>query len=145
MSETLYIDGAWTAARSGDTREIRCPADNSLVGVVAEADAADTEAAIAAARRAFDDGPWRRTSADERGDLLLKVADAIDARREEFVRAETLDTGKRPFESDIDMSDIAHCFRYFGNSPAKMPAGSSMRAHRMSIPASSTSRSACAV
>ncbi|WP_280182414.1 aldehyde dehydrogenase family protein [Nocardia cyriacigeorgica] len=114
MSETLYIDGAWTAARSGDTREIRCPADNSLVGVVAEADAADTEAAIAAARRAFDDGPWRRTSADERGDLLLKVADAIDARREEFVRAETLDTGKRPFESDIDMSDIAHCFRYFG-------------------------------
>lgn len=119
MSDTLYIDGAWRAAASGKTREIRCPADNSVVGVVAEADAADTEAAIAAARRAFDGGPWRQTSAAERGDLLLAVAEAIDTRREEFVHAETLDTGKRPYESDIDMSDIANCFRYFGKLAAE--------------------------
>ncbi|MFI6869400.1 aldehyde dehydrogenase family protein [Nocardia sp. NPDC050406] len=119
MSDTLYIDGRWRAAASGETREIRCPADNSVVGVVAEAGAADTEAAIAAARTAFDSGPWRRTSAAERGDLLLRVADTIDARRDEFVRAETLDTGKRPYESDIDMSDIAHCFRYFGKLAAE--------------------------
>ncbi|MBC7304700.1 MAG: aldehyde dehydrogenase family protein [Nocardia sp.] len=119
MSETLYIDGTWRPAASGETREIRCPADDSVVGVVAEAGPADTEAAIAAARRAFDDGPWRATSAAERGDLLLRVADAIDARRAEFVRAETLDTGKRPYESDIDMSDIANCFRYFGKLAAE--------------------------
>ncbi|MEV0247476.1 aldehyde dehydrogenase family protein [Nocardia sp. NPDC050712] len=119
MSKTLYIDGAWRAAESGETREIRCPADNSLVGVVAEAAASDTEAAIAAARRAFDSGPWRETSAGERGDLLLRVADAIDTRRDEFVRAETLDTGKRPYESDIDMTDIANCFRYFGKLAAE--------------------------
>ncbi|WP_280266276.1 aldehyde dehydrogenase family protein, partial [Nocardia wallacei] len=119
MSDTLYIDGAWRPAASGETREIRCPADNSVVGVVAEADAADTEAAIAAARRAFDGGPWRETAAAERGDLLLRVADAIDTRRDEFVRAETLDTGKRPYESDIDMSDIANCFRYFGKLAAE--------------------------
>ncbi|WP_228538922.1 aldehyde dehydrogenase family protein [Nocardia sp. XZ_19_385] len=119
MSETLYIDGAWRAALSGETREIRCPADNSVVGVVAEAGTADTEAAIAAARRAFDSGSWRQTSAAERGDLLLRVADGIEARRDEFVRAETLDTGKRPYESDIDMSDIANCFRYFGKLAAE--------------------------
>lgn len=119
MSETLYIDGAWRPAASGETREIRCPADDSVVGVVAEAGPADTGAAIAAARRAFDDGPWRATSAAERGDLLLRVADAIDARRAEFVRAETLDTGKRPYESEIDMSDIANCFRYFGKLAAE--------------------------
>ncbi|MDO3650901.1 aldehyde dehydrogenase family protein [Nocardia mangyaensis] len=119
MSETLYIDGAWRPASSGETREIRCPADDSVVGVVAEAGSVDTEAAIAAARRAFDGGPWRATSAVERGDLLLRVADAIDARRAEFVRAETLDTGKRPYESEIDMSDIANCFRYFGKLAAE--------------------------
>ncbi|MEV0081002.1 aldehyde dehydrogenase family protein [Nocardia neocaledoniensis] len=119
MSETLYIDGAWRRAASGRTRDIRCPADDSLVGVVAEADAEDTVAAIAAARLAFDEGSWRRTSAAERGDLLLRVADAIDDRRADFVRAETLDTGKRPYESDIDMSDIAHCFRYFGKLAAE--------------------------
>ncbi|WP_228000374.1 aldehyde dehydrogenase family protein [Nocardia australiensis] len=119
MSDTLYIDGAWRAAASGATREIRCPADNSVVGIVAEADAADTEAAIAAARRAFDGGRWRQTAAAERGDLLLRIAAAIDSRRDEFVRAETLDTGKRPYESDIDMSDIANCFRYFGKLAAE--------------------------
>ncbi|SDU63826.1 aldehyde dehydrogenase family protein [Gordonia westfalica] len=119
MSNTLYIDGKWCAAGSGKTREIRCPADNSVVGVVAEASAEDTEAAIAAARRAFDDGRWSATPAAERGDLLLRVADDIDARRDEFVRAETLDTGKRPYESDIDMTDIANCFRYFGKLAAQ--------------------------
>ncbi|MFC4372752.1 aldehyde dehydrogenase family protein [Nocardia halotolerans] len=119
MSETLYIDGAWRSAASGQTREIRCPADDSLVGVVAEGGAEDTEAAIAAARRAFDTGPWRRTPDAERGDLLLQVAEAIDIRRDEFVDAETLDTGKRPYESDIDMTDIANCFRYFGKLAAQ--------------------------
>ena len=118
MSETLYIDGSWRPSASGQTREIHCPADGSLVGIVAEADRDDTVAAIAAARRAFDDGPWRKTTAAERGDLLLRVADVIDDRRAEFARAETLDTGKRPYESDIDMSDIANCFRYFGKLAA---------------------------
>ncbi|MEO9326674.1 aldehyde dehydrogenase family protein [Gordonia aurantiaca] len=119
MSDTLYIDGQWRPAASGATREIRCPADNSVVGVVAEGAAVDTEAAIAAARRAFDTGEWNSTPADERGDLLLRIADRIDARRGEFVRAETLDTGKRPYESDIDMTDIANCFRYFGKLAAQ--------------------------
>ena len=114
MTETLYIDGRWRAAASGETREIRCPADLSVVGLVAEADSLDTEEAIGAARRAFDDGPWPHTPAAERGALLLRVADEIESRRTEFARAESLDTGKRLRESDIDMSDIAHCFRYFG-------------------------------
>lgn len=121
MTDTLYIDGLWCPAISGATREIRCPADNSPVGIVAEADAADTEAAIGAARRAFDGGPWRQSCAVERGDLLLQIAAEIDARRAEFVRAETLDTGKRPYESDIDMSDIASCFRYFGKLAGQDP------------------------
>ncbi|MEE3849736.1 aldehyde dehydrogenase family protein [Gordonia sp. LSe1-13] len=119
MTDTLYIDGQWRPSMSGEKREIRCPADGSLVGVVAEADRDDTEAAIAAARRAFDDGPWRATSATERGDLLLRVSAEIDSRRDEFVRAETDDTGKRPYESDIDMTDIANCFRYFGKLAAE--------------------------
>lgn len=111
--ETLYVDGAWVGAADGATREIRCPADGSLVGVVSEASAADTERAVAAARRAFDDGPWRATTAPERGDLLLRVADLLTERKAEFARAESLDTGKRLVESEIDMDDITACFRYF--------------------------------
>ena len=114
MTNTLFIDGRWVPARSGETREIRNPADGELVGVVAEAGAEDTEAAIAAARAAFDGGAWRDVPAPERGDFLLKVADRLRERKAEFARAESLDTGKRLVESEIDMDDIAACFAYFG-------------------------------
>ncbi|MFC9132142.1 aldehyde dehydrogenase family protein [Streptomyces sp. NPDC057099] len=110
----LFIDGEWRGALDERTREIRCPADGSLVGVVDEAGGKDTVEAIAAARRAFDDGPWPRTPAHERGDLLLRVADLLARDKAALARAESLDTGKRLVESEYDIDDIANCFRYFG-------------------------------
>ncbi|MFJ2833483.1 aldehyde dehydrogenase family protein [Streptomyces sp. NPDC087263] len=110
----LYIDGAWTSPREKRTREIRCPADGSLVAEVDEAGSQDTVDAIAAARRAFDEGPWPHTSANERGDLLLRVADLLVRDKDALARAESLDTGKRLVESEYDIDDIANCFRYFG-------------------------------
>ncbi|WP_371597121.1 aldehyde dehydrogenase family protein [Streptomyces sp. NBC_00564] len=110
----LYIDGAWTSAREKRTREIRCPADGSLVAEVDEAGGQDTADAIAAARRAFDEGPWPRTPANERGDLLLRVADLLVRDKDVLARAESLDTGKRLVESEYDIDDIVNCFRYFG-------------------------------
>ena len=70
----LYVDGAWTSAVAGGRREIRCPADGSLVAEVDEAGAEDTDAAIAAAHQAFHDGDWPTTSGRDRGDLLLRLA-----------------------------------------------------------------------
>ncbi|MFI2436590.1 aldehyde dehydrogenase family protein [Streptomyces sp. NPDC018693] len=110
----LFIGGTWTAPRDGRTREIRCPADGSLVAVVDEAGGKDTAEAIAAARQAFDHGPWPHTSAVERGDLLLRVADLMDRDRAALARAESLDTGKRLVESEYDVHDVIACFRYFG-------------------------------
>ncbi|MFE9629565.1 aldehyde dehydrogenase family protein [Streptomyces sp. NPDC006463] len=110
----LFIGGVWTAAREGRTREIRCPADGTLVAVVDEADGKDTSDAIAAARLAFDEGPWPGTSAADRGDLLLRVADLIARDKDALARAESLDTGKRLVESAYDIGDIVNCFRYFG-------------------------------
>ncbi|HKN55690.1 MAG TPA: aldehyde dehydrogenase family protein, partial [Amycolatopsis sp.] len=115
----LFIGGEWVDAAGGGTREIRCPADGSLVGVVAEGTREDTEAAIAAARRAFDDGAWPGTPAGQRGDLLLRAADLLDADAEAFARAESLDTGKRLVESRYDMADVAACLRYFGKLAAQ--------------------------
>lgn len=112
--KSLFIDGDWLAAADGATREIRCPADGSLVAEVSEASEPDTERAIAAARRAHDSGAWSSVPAGERGVFLIEVARLIRERKSEFVRAETLDTGKRPYESEIDMDDIANCFDYFG-------------------------------
>jgi betaine-aldehyde dehydrogenase len=109
----LFIGGEWREPVAGGRREIRCPADGSLVTVVAEATRDDTLAAIAAARQAFDHGPWRGTQARDRGALLYRVADLIERDRSEFARAESLDTGKRLVESEYDMGDVAACFRYY--------------------------------
>ncbi|WP_434587531.1 aldehyde dehydrogenase family protein [Streptomyces sp. A5-4] len=111
----LFIGGQWTAAVEGGTREIRCPADGTLVATVDEAGPKDAAAAVGAAREAFDRGPWPHTPAAERGRLLLRVADLLDRDTDAFARAESLDTGKRLVESEYDMADIANCFRYFGN------------------------------
>ncbi|MGW3650595.1 aldehyde dehydrogenase family protein [Streptomyces sp. NPDC000878] len=110
----LFIGGAWRSALDERTREIHCPADGSLVGVVDEAGGKDTVEAIAAARRAFDEGPWPGTPAGERGDLLLRVADLMVRDKDVLARAESLDTGKRLVESAYDIDDIVNCFRYFG-------------------------------
>ncbi|MFI1830827.1 aldehyde dehydrogenase family protein [Streptomyces sp. NPDC020412] len=114
----LFIGGRWTAALDERVREIRCPADGTLVGAVAEAGPKDVSAAVAAARDAFDRGPWPATSAAERGRLLLRVADLLERDKATYARAESLDTGKRLVESEYDLDDIANCFRYFGELTA---------------------------
>lgn len=111
---TPFIGGVWVPASDAGTREIRCPAVQSLVGTVSEATPADVHAAIGAARTAFDAGGWAGVPAPERGDFLLRVAAELRARRAAFARAETLDTGKRLVESEIDLDHIANCFSYFG-------------------------------
>ncbi|MFJ8666513.1 aldehyde dehydrogenase family protein [Streptomyces sp. NPDC093600] len=114
----LFIGGAWRSALDERTREIRCPADGALVAVVDEAGGKDTVEAIAAARRAFDEGPWPTTPAAARGDLLLRVADLLVRDKDALARAESLDTGKRLVESAYDIDDIVNCFRYFGRLAA---------------------------
>ncbi len=115
----LYIDGKWVSARRGERREIRCPADQSLVAEVDEAGSDDTDAAIAAAHTAFHDGPWPRTSSRERGDLLLRLADLLERDTDEVARMESLDTGKRFVESQYDVADIVSVFRHYGRIAAE--------------------------
>ncbi|MEV8309535.1 aldehyde dehydrogenase family protein [Streptomyces flavidovirens] len=110
----LYIDGKWREAVAGGHRDIHCPADGTFVRAVSEGTRDDAEAAIAAARLAFDEGPWPRTPERERGALLLRAAGIIERDGQEFARAESLDTGKRLVESEYDIADIVACFRYFG-------------------------------
>jgi betaine-aldehyde dehydrogenase len=109
----LFIDGTWRDAADGGTREIRCPADGSLVATVSEGTAEDARAAVRAARKAFDDGPWRDTTAIERSEILHRVADLLEEQKDEVARLESLDTGKRLVESEIDVDDIVSVFRHY--------------------------------
>ena len=110
----LYIDGAWTSPAAGGRREIRCPADGSLVGEVDEAGPDDTTLAVGAAHRAFHEGGWPTTSGRERGDLLLRVADLLERDADDVARMESLDTGKRLVESQYDVADVVSVLRHYG-------------------------------
>jgi len=109
----LYIDGTWREALDDRIREIRCPADGKVVATVSEAGPEDARAAIRAARRAFDEGPWRDTPAPERSRILHRVADQLERDKAEVARLESLDTGKRMVESEIDVDDVVAVFRHF--------------------------------
>jgi len=109
----MYIDGKWVEAESGKTRTIIYPYDQREIAQVTEGDVADARKAIAAARRAFDEGAWSTMPAAERGRLVGKLATLIERDHEELAKLESLDTGKTFEESKVDMDDIAGIFHYF--------------------------------
>ena len=110
----LLINNKWVDAESGKTFSTVNPATGEEICRVAEADAADVEKAVKAARAAFDRGPWRKMSAADRGRLLNRLADLIEQHAEELAQLETLDNGK-PLAvaraADLPLS-IA-CYRYY--------------------------------
>lgn len=118
---TLFIDGRWREAAAGATRTVRCPADGTVVGTVAEGGPEDTVAAIGAARTAFDAGDWSTAPGAERGAVLDRVADLLAADAAALARAESSDTGKRLVESEYDVADIIACFRYYAALAAADP------------------------
>jgi betaine-aldehyde dehydrogenase len=115
----MYVDGGWRLAHDGATRDLINPANGQRIATVSEGAQSDAEAAIHAARKAFDTGPWSSTSAADRAALLLKVADAIDTHRDEFVRIDTLNNGKPLRECEYDAIDAANCFRYYAGLATK--------------------------
>ncbi|MGH3664699.1 MAG: aldehyde dehydrogenase family protein [Egibacteraceae bacterium] len=119
MTATLHIDRVWRDARAGATRDVVNPFDQSIVAKVAEADADDARDAVAAARRAFDDGSWPHTSGAQRGALLAQLADLLQRDREQVARLETLDTGKTLVESRIDVDDVTGVLRYYAEQAGR--------------------------
>jgi aldehyde dehydrogenase (NAD+) len=117
----LLIGGEWRDAAK--TFETVNPATAEVLTTVAEASAADVDAAVQAARKAFDDpsGPWRKMSASERGRLLWKIAESVEQHIDELAELETLDNGKPIFESRyVDMPMVAEVFRYYAGWATKL-------------------------
>ncbi|EST39317.1 betaine-aldehyde dehydrogenase [Streptomycetaceae bacterium MP113-05] len=115
VTESIHVDGEWRTAAAGGTREILDPADATVLAVVAEGDAVDTDAAVAAARRAFDSGPWPHTPVADRVALLRRVADLLQRDREEIALHESRDAGKTLEEGRVDVDDVTSAFRYFAD------------------------------
>jgi len=110
----LLINNQWVDSASGKTFPTVNPATGEVICQVAEADAADVDRAVRAARDAFEHGSWRKTAASERGRLLNRLADLIERHADELARLESLDNGK-PYAvaSAADLPLTIACYRYY--------------------------------
>ncbi|HEX2475598.1 MAG TPA: aldehyde dehydrogenase family protein [Lacipirellulaceae bacterium] len=109
-----FIGGKWVPSASGKTFETIHPATEEVICEVAEGDKEDVDAAVDAARDAFENGPWSKMDARDRGALMNKLADLIEEEADELAALETLDNGK-PI-SDARAADIPlviDCLRYY--------------------------------
>ena len=117
----MLIDGKWVDAISGKTFPTYNPATGEVLAQVAEGDAADIDAAVKAARRAFDSGPWSRLTASDRGKLVWKLADLLERHIEEFATLETLDNGKPlTVARAADVPLAVDMFRYMAGWATKL-------------------------
>jgi acyl-CoA reductase-like NAD-dependent aldehyde dehydrogenase len=114
-SYQLLINGRSVPAASGATFDTLSPTTNEPVGRIAKAGIEDVNRAVAAAREAFDHGPWPKMTPAERSKRMHKVADLLRERLEEIARLETLNCGKIIIESRGDVNASANCFDYYAN------------------------------
>ena len=112
---SLFIDGEWVASGDGTCSAVVNPSDGTVVTEVDVATDGQVQAAIAAARRAFDGTDWPRTSTAERAALLQRVADLLERDLEALAAEETSNTGKALRESRIDIGDVINVFRYYAD------------------------------
>jgi betaine-aldehyde dehydrogenase len=119
MQTQLFINGKFVSAEDGATLPVLNPHDNAVIANVAMAGKADIDKAVAAAKAAFP--RWSRMAAMDRGRLLLKLADAIEANADELARLESMDTGHPLRDTrNLDVPRTAVTFRYFGGMADKL-------------------------
>jgi betaine-aldehyde dehydrogenase len=113
----MLIDGSWVS--SAKTFDVMNPATDEVIAKVPEATAADVDRAVQAARRAFDGG-WRDVTAQERGRILLRLAEKMRTELPRLAEIETENSGKPIVESEYDLTDVATCFEYYGGLATKL-------------------------
>lgn len=114
------VDGRRVQAVDGRTLDCLCPSDGRPFAALPRSGAADIDAAVAAARRAFEAGPWSRMTATERGRLLVKLGEAILAHHDGLSALESRDTGKPLKQGRADITAAARYFEFYGTAADKL-------------------------
>jgi betaine-aldehyde dehydrogenase len=115
-----YVNGEWLPSVSGETFPVYDPSTEEVIARVASANAADVDAAVKAARAAFDSGPWPKTTAQDRGRVLFKLADKVRRNSAHLAELESRNSGKPIVEAEFDVADVATCFEYYGGLATKV-------------------------
>jgi betaine-aldehyde dehydrogenase len=116
----MYINGEFVEAHSKKTFEAINPANQEVLGVVPDGDREDVNRAVSAARECFDSGAWPGKTHQERGRILLRLAEVVRHRTEELAHLECLNNGKPIVEAEGDLGDVATCFEYYGGLATKI-------------------------
>jgi len=116
----LYINGEFVSPQSDSTIDVIDPSTTDVIARVPNAGAADVDRAAKAARVAFDAGPWKDATAQDRGRVLFRLAEIVRDRADELAELETRNSGKPIAESEFDIADVATCFEYYGGLATKI-------------------------
>jgi betaine-aldehyde dehydrogenase len=116
----MLIDGAWVASQSSQTFPVYDPSTEEVIALVPDAAARDVDLAVAAARAAFDDGPWGQSTHQERGRVLFRLAEKIRQNADMLAHLECRNSGKPIVEAEYDIADAATCFEYYGGLATKI-------------------------
>jgi acyl-CoA reductase-like NAD-dependent aldehyde dehydrogenase len=123
MADALqnFIDGKWIDAQDGERFDVFNPATGAVIATAPHSKPADVDAAVAAARRTFDEGTWwPGMAARQRGRILLNAADIVRREQERLARLESLDAGKPIGEAREDIAEVAFMFEYYGGWATKI-------------------------
>jgi len=116
----MYINGEWVGSKTNKTFPVYDPASEEVIAQVPDSNADDVNRAVAAAKAAFEEGPWSTTTAQERGRVLFRLADKIRQNLPMLAELEARNCGKPIVEAEFDMNDAATCFEYYGGLATKV-------------------------
>src|SRR5580700_913028 len=116
----MYVDGEWIESSSGKTFPVYDPSTEEIIAEVPDSNAKDVDRAVAAAKDAFENGPWGSSTAQERGRVLFKLADAVRQHTAALAELEARNSGKPIVEAEYDLGDVATCFEYYGGLATKV-------------------------
>src|ERR1700687_714739 len=111
---SMLINGEFVASKSSKTFPVYDPSTEEVIAQVPEAGADDVNCAVAAAKAAFEEGPWATTTAQERGRVLFRLAEKVRSNLPALAELECRNTGKPIVEAEYDITDVATCFEYYG-------------------------------
>ena len=119
-SYQLYINGEFVAPTSAATLDVIDPSTTEIIARTPDAGRDDVDRAVRAARAAFDDGPWSKATAQDRGRILFRLAQIVRDRADDLAEIETRNSGKPIVEAEGDIEDVATCFEYYGGLATKI-------------------------
>ena len=117
---SMYINGEFVESHRAAYFPVTDPSTEEIIAEVPDADETDVNRAVAAARAAFDSGPWPQTTAQDRGRILFRLAERIRKESASLAEMESRNTGKPIVEAEYDITDVATCFEYYGGLATKI-------------------------